>query len=152
MTDPALSTEPRRPNPRFVVAMIVLSVLLFLIAVGMIGFQWLRTNEPASELLILGNEKLNGGQASVRGVEETTPFTSTFGSGGRYALPFYVYPGAYIVRVTSKEGEVIDERELTIHAKERAVLDFTHWERKIPTSGPSATVSTTTPSSFGIAP
>jgi hypothetical protein len=137
MTDPIAPNEPRQPTARFVLPMIVVTVLLFLIAVGVLGFQWLRTTEPNSELLIIGNEALNGAQASVRGVEESNPFTSTFGSGGRYALPFYLYPGAYLIRVTSKDGDVIEDREVNVRAKERLIVDLTKWERKIPTSAPA---------------
>jgi hypothetical protein len=134
MSDPTPTLPGEtQPSARFVRVMILLTILLFLLAAGVIAMRWLRTTEPAVELLVVGNDALSGAEASVRAVDETTPYTSTFGKGGRYALPFYLDPGSYIVRVT-KDGEVIEEREVSGRAKERIIVDLSKWEQKIPTS------------------
>jgi len=154
MSDPAptVSTDPD-PSPRFVRLMILLTILLFLVAVAILAMRWLRTTEPAVELLVIGNDALSGAQATVRVVDEQTPYTSTFGDGGRYALPFYLDPGSYIVRVTTRDGELVDEREVSGRARERIMVDLTKWERKIPTSAPTSAIApATAPISPGIFP
>jgi hypothetical protein len=154
MTDPDSATDHHRePTARFVGAMIVLTILIFFLAVGLLAFKWLHTNEPAAELLIFGSDTMAGAQASVRSVDETTPYTSTFGAGGRFTLPFYLDPGSYIVRVTAKEGDLIDEREVTIRERQRIIIDLTRWERKISATAPAQSApQTATPAPVPLEP
>jgi hypothetical protein len=130
---PTPAPSPGHPTAPFVTAMIAVSILLFLLAVGMIAFNWMRTSEPSSELMLVGSSSLAGAEASVRSVDEKEPFKSTFGSGGRFTLPFYLGPGSFIVRIT-KDGELIDEREVIIRANERIMVDLSQWEQKLATS------------------
>ena len=140
MTDLDQTSEQQRhpePTARFVGAMIVLTIIIFLIAVALLALQWLRTTEPAAELLIYGNQALTGAKASVRSVDESTPYTSVFGSGGRFTLPFYLDPGSYIVQVHDKNGALIDEREVAVRERERIIVDLSRWERKLVTTAPA---------------
>ena len=134
MTEQAHSPESAVTR-RFVILMITLAIVLFLVAVALIAYRWLITSEPTTELIIEGNEALAGAEASVKEVNESTGHQAKFGEGGRLAIPFYLDPGAYIVRVT-RDGEVLYQAEQTVLPRTRMRIDLTKWERKLPTTVP----------------
>jgi len=129
-----------QPHPdttrRFVVSMIVLTIALFLLAVGMLAYRWLTTTEPTTLLVIEGSPALIGAEASVQGVDDKTPHKSIFGEGERFALPFYLDPGTYTIKIT-RNGETLDTREVALMSNQGIKIDLTKWEPKVSTSGPS---------------
>jgi hypothetical protein len=120
------------PSGRFVVSMIVLTVVLFLLAVGMLAYRWMITTEPTALLVIDGSEALSGAEASVTGVDDKVERKSVFGEGDRFSLPFYLDAGAYTVKIT-RNGEILDQREVTLQSHQGIKIDLIHWEPKLTT-------------------
>ena len=131
-TTPTAPPPAVDPSGRFVVSMIVLTILLFLLAVGMLAYRWMVTTEPTALLVIDGSEALAGAEASVQAVEDKIDHKSIFGEGDRYSLPFYLDPGVYTVKIT-RNGEVLDQREVTLQSHQGIKIDLMHWEPKLTT-------------------
>ncbi|HEX8523089.1 MAG TPA: hypothetical protein VF669_12600 [Tepidisphaeraceae bacterium] len=140
-------TEPTTPpaesglaaSPRFVRFSILLTLLLFMATVALIGYRWMVTNEPSAILIIDGSSALNGAEIEVQSLDEPTKFKVAFGEADRISMPFYLDPGAYLVRITRDGQLLMDAREITLRKNELGRIDLTQWEQKLTATTQSTT-------------
>ncbi len=108
---------PRRP---LVGVMIGLTVLLFVVTSGLLYYRWITMVEPTCVLIVETSPQLRGAEVRVDGVQLTRPHTVVMGSGERFAIPFYLEPGDYSVRITM-HGVTLLESEVHLTAQERGL-------------------------------
>ena len=141
MTEPAQPRpaepfeEPPPPRSRSVGIAITATIVLFLSAVALTAYRSFVTIEPSTVLVIDASDRLAGAEVSVQSVDEPTTSKAVFGVGERFSIPFYLEPGAYIVKIT-RDGETIcGPEEITVR-KPGARMDFTKFEPKVAATRP----------------
>lgn len=132
---PVVKRHERGP---FVVCMIALAFILFVAAEVLLYYRWATVTEPTCVLIIDAAEPLKGWDLIVDGFTLAAPYKTTIGAGGRYALPFYVEPGEYTVKI-QRDGEMIYREKIPLMPPVRGRrLDLTMLR-------PSPTTSTALP-------
>jgi hypothetical protein len=106
---PADPPKPRDRGDRgpFVISMIGLAALLFVCTEGLLYYRWATMIEPTHVLIVETSELLKGAEITVSGVT-IQPYKVTVGAGGRYAIPFYVEPGHYSIKVTQNDQSLFE--------------------------------------------
>ena len=126
-----------------VIAIICCAVMLFLGTAGLLYYRWATMIEPTCVLVVDGGPRLRGAEVSVDGLGLAQPHKSTIGVGDRLALPFFLEPGQYTVRVTMNGNDLL-ETEVILTAQDRGRrLDLTkmHIPTTLPTTRPATVPS-----------
>lgn len=143
MSDP-MPSSPEHPQTTerhtMVIAIIVCAVLLFLGTAGLLYFRWATMIEPTCVLVVDGGPKLRGAEVFVDGLGLPQPHKSTIGIGDRLALPFFLEPGQYTVRVTMNGNELLKTDVILTSQDRGRRLDLT--QMHVPTTLPAAPPTT----------
>jgi hypothetical protein len=135
-TDLTATRPKKHGRGPFVISMILVAGLLFIATEVLLYYRWATMTEPTCVLIVETAGPLKGAQVMVDGITLAQPHKVTVGEDDRYALPFYVEPGRYTVKVTQND-QILFEREVEVSNKERGKkFDLT----KLP---PAATQQTT---------
>jgi hypothetical protein len=89
--------------------MILIAVLLFVATEILLYYRWATMIEPTCVLVLYTGPQLKGAQVVVDGVLLPQPHKLIVGEGDRYALPFYVEPGLYTIKVKQNDQIVFDQ-------------------------------------------
>src|SRR5437867_873214 len=129
VTPSASQPHPNAPSDRrmFVHVMIAIAVLLFLATQALLYYRWVTMSEPSCVLVIDAGPALKGAEISVDSVEMAKPLQATIGLNDRYAIPFYLDPGKYDVKL-KLNGQTQIEANVELTRSERGRrLDLTRF-------------------------
>jgi hypothetical protein len=129
LTTPDSSTPPPSAAPpaerRVLVGTLIgLASLLFLITAAVLYFRWASMNEPDCVIVVETPVSFKGGEVTVDSIVLTKPLKGVIGENDRYAIPFYVDPGEYDVKVTIN-GETQYESRVALRPRYVTRVDLT---------------------------
>ena len=128
----------RRALVRFGIA---LAAALFVAAAGVLYLRWATMREPMCVFIVEAPDALRGAEVAVDGINIAEPHTATIGRGERFAIPFYLDYGTYMVRVTMN-GVAIVETEVTLdHNRPYQKIDLKDVQAPPPPPPPAPTTS-----------
>ena len=88
---------------------ILAAAVLFLIAEALLYYRWSTMTEPSCVLVIDASPTLKDVQIIVSGAL-TSPLKATIGESDRYAIPFYLDPGTYEVKLSLHDDQFFESR------------------------------------------
>jgi hypothetical protein len=86
--------------------MIAMAVLLFAATEALLYYRWATMTEPTCLLIIDASEPLRGAQIEVDGIMLAGPHKVVIGDHDRFAVPFYLEPGRYAVKITMNDNPI----------------------------------------------
>jgi hypothetical protein len=102
---------------------IAAAAILFLITEALLYYRWSTTAEPSCVLVIDASPALKDVEITVSGAL-TPPLKATIGQSDRYAIPFYVEPGTYEVKLTLQDATFLDTHVSLSRQEPGRRLDF----------------------------
>ncbi|MCC6424360.1 MAG: hypothetical protein IT447_12860 [Phycisphaerales bacterium] len=132
-----LTPNPNEPRPAlglFVRLALLLTAVLFLLAVSILCYRWIIDREPSSLVILNGSDALEGVVAHISGVGMAQPIEATFEPQEKYILKFHLAPGNYTLSLTRGDQNLF-QLDFNISARHVQMLDL--W-RQFPSTRPSA--------------
>lgn len=110
-SDPTSSPSPPPRNGRQgrIYFYITAAAVLFLITEALLYYRWSTMTEPSCVLVIDASPTLKDVQITVTGAL-TPPLKATIGESDRYAIPFYLDPGTYEVKLSLQDDQFFESR------------------------------------------
>lgn len=128
-------SEPKPARGWFVSAVLMLTAVLFVLAVSILCYRWIIDREPSSIILLKGSDALEGVVAQISGVGLAQPVRATFTAQEKYVLRFHVEPGNYTLALI-RDDKILSQQDFAIPTKRVLTLDL--W-RVYPSTRPGAT-------------
>jgi hypothetical protein len=98
--------------------------LVFVLTAGILYYRWASTIEPTTMVVVIGDESMRGVEVTVEGLGIAQPYHAVFGERERFALPFFLDPGSYRVRV-SRGDRVLFQSNVVVQKHLGRQIDLT---------------------------
>src|SRR3954453_13699695 len=99
-TPPARPAHPAHAERKFLVLVAMfLAGCLFVGTAGLLYYRWWTSTEPSTAVIVTAGENLRGAEGTVEGLGLSKPHRAILGERERFALPFFLDPGIYTVRL-----------------------------------------------------
>lgn len=137
-TDGGMTPNPNANRPArsiWVSTALMLTAVLFILAVSILCYRWIIDREPSSLIILNGSDALEGVVAQVSGVGLAQPVRATFDPKEKYILRFHVAAGNYTLSLI-RDGQSFAQQDFTIPTRQVLTLDL--W-RMYPSTRPAST-------------
>ena len=86
---------------------LIAAFTVFLLAAGILYYQYLTVREPTCSVWVMGNSTLEGATISVSSLTLEAPLVDTLRPASRFSARFFMNPGNYRVTITDKDGKTL---------------------------------------------
>ena len=122
------SPNPNAPRPArgvLIRTALLLTAVLFVLAVSILCYRWIIDSEPSSIIIIKGSDALEGVVAQISGVGLAHPVRATFEPQEKYILRFHVAAGNYTLSLI-RGDQILSQQDFTIPTRNVLTLDLWH--------------------------
>jgi hypothetical protein len=105
--------------------MIAIAALLFISTEVLLYLRWATMIEPTCVIVVQAGTQLKGATVEVDGVLLPQPHKVVIGNGDRYAIPIYVEPGEYTLKVMQNDQQLVEVPVTFTHGAQGKQFDLT---------------------------